>query len=109
MKKIVLAISAMTIFASGSAFANNYGKFTGKCAKQALNAAVSFWANVPNPSEELEYQPVSAIPAKAGSNVYNVVLGFGAQGEFLGTTTYQVTFADYSNCAQPAVVVLPAK
>lgn len=76
--------------------------FRGKCAKQALNAAVTKWADVPNPSETLEYIPVSSEPVKAGSDTYVVVLAL-SDGNEMAYAKYEVVFGDYARCAKPVV------
>ena len=77
-------------------------KFSGKCAKQAVEAAVAKWADVPNPDPNLEYLPVSSNPTKPGGEVYTVVLAF-SDGNDIIQGRYEVVFGDYQNCRKPRV------
>jgi hypothetical protein len=97
MKQILIALTALLAF--NSAWATEY---TGKCAKQAEQAAISKWADVPNPNPSLEYVTISSKASAPRSLTYIVELGFydgneGARGEF------QVKFDDLSDCSGPLV------
>ncbi len=70
----------------------------GKCAKEAVDAAVMKWADVPNPDPNLEYIPYSAVPISPRSNVYIVVLAF-SDGNDVVPGKYKVTFHNYASCS----------
>jgi hypothetical protein len=99
MKTLILSVLALSF--TNSAFASP-SSFKGKCAKQALDAAVMKWADVPNPSEQLEYFPLSVAPVANGSDTYLVVLGISDGNEAV-QAKYRVKFQDYAKCAKPEV------
>lgn len=98
--KATLSILVLMMASTSFAAAKN-NNFSGKCAKAAVNAAVNFWADVPNPSESLEYIPVSAEPSKI-PRIYDVTLAF-SDGNDVVYGSYKVSFDNLGTCKGTAV------
>jgi hypothetical protein len=101
MKKTTLFafVALLAAFAANSALAATY---SGKCAKKAEEAAIQFWADVPNPDPNLEYVTVSSKVTAPRSAQYIVVLAL-SDGNEQAFAKYEVTFEDLSKCAKPSV------
>lgn len=97
----VLLTTLMFTLVSSSAFA---GPLQGKCAQAALDAAVSFWADVPDPDENLYYAPVSSKATAPRSKQYRVVLGFYDLNDMV-MGAYKVTFEDLATCKVASVKI----
>ena len=103
--KIVLSSVLLTLFAT-SAFAA--APHSGKCSAAAADAAVQFWANVPNPDANLEYAVVSSAPVSRGSSEYTVVLAFN-DGNESAYGQYTVIFKDVDSCSGAKAKVKASK
>jgi hypothetical protein len=95
-------VSLCALSFTQSAHANTIYK--GKCAKQAENAAVQKWADVPDPSPTLEYITVSSQVKEPRGDTYEVVLALG-DGNETGYAKYEVVFGELSNCSRAKVSV----
>jgi hypothetical protein len=80
-------------------------QYSGKCAKQAESAAITKWADVPNPDANLEYITISSKAVAARSSTYIVDLAF-SDGNETARGQYKVTFGDISDCSQAQVTFL---
>ena len=94
---LFLALVAMIFAQSASA-----ATYKGKCAKKAEEAAVSKWADVPNPDPNLEYMTLSSEVTARRGDTYIVILGLSDGNENV-MTKYQVTFQDAGSCSKPTV------
>lgn len=97
MKSFFIALLLSLTYTS--AYASNY---SGKCSDQALDAAIAKWANVPEPSDTLEYLPVSSKPMAPRSTTYTVVLAF-SDGNDIFFGDYKVEFESLKDCSKPVV------
>lgn len=98
MNKAIL----FTMLLAMSVQANAASRYSGHCAKAAIDAAVAKWADVPNPSEALEYMPVSSQPSPKDKRAYDVVLAF-SDGNDIAYGKYVVTFSNLRNCSGATV------
>lgn len=99
MKKVIFTVAAVLGFTS---FANA-GTFKGKCVEEAVNAAIQKWADVPNPSDDLYYVPVSAQPVQARSTTYEVTLGIYDLNGYMAFDNFVVQVKDLSSCEAVSV------
>ena len=100
MTKLTLALIAVgSLAVAHSASATEY---KGKCAKQAEDAAVKKWADVPNPDPNLEYITVSSRAAATRSDKYEVILALN-DGNESAYAKYEVTFENLGSCKGASV------
>jgi hypothetical protein len=97
MKVTFFSLLALTF--AHSAFAATY---RGHCAHPAEMAAIHKWANVPNPSDQLEFMTMSSEETSRGAASYTVVLAL-SDGNESNYAKYLVVFDDVESCSAPTV------